>query len=523
LLGGAGTARPKEFEQGQAGLPMLVRLKRDGPVPSRTAALPPGEQVEVAGRVLDPDGRPLASVKIHFFRPDDAHVGEEPRPASPGERGPRATSGPDGRFRFRVPASDFSGIEQAYPMTQPTISAAAKGYGPGWVACRSAAWASNVTLKLAKDDVPAEGRVLDLEGRPAGAATIRVLAVLGTLNDDPGPVIGAFRASQSPFLLFSRILDGAVSGLPESVRTGPDGRFRLTGMGRGRAVSLRIDGPTIASQKLVGVLANPTPLPDGPGAVKTLEPGIAFSGNPTFEVIAGPTQPIEGVVRDKDTGQPLAGVVVKSWKLAHVPYIANDFVRTTTDAAGRYRLVGLPKGPGHSIVAVPADDQPYLASVVEVRSAPGVEPAKTDIGLKRGVMIRGRVTGGPGGGPVRARVQYFVENSNPHMNDAPGLAGAFHAVPTRPDGSFAVPALPGGGLLAVRAADRFLTADNWSDLKYGDATKDWWPFAPYFAQALSYHGLARVAVPVDAREWRRDIELREAGHGTPFWNLGRRP
>jgi hypothetical protein len=490
---------------------MLLRLKRGGPgtrpAPAPPAAPAPGEQVEVGGRVLDPDGRPLAGAKVSFFRPDDAHPGEEPRPIVAGDRDVRATSGPDGRFRFLVAAADFAGIEAAYPLTQPTLSAVAEGYGPGWAACRSPAWASDVTLKLAKDDIPIDGRVLGLEGRPVAGATVRILGVLGTLNDDLGPVVKALGAPQSPLLLFSRILDGSVSGLPESVRSGPDGRFRVTGMGRGRAVSLRIEGPTIATQELVAVLANPRPLEDARRAVKTPEPGVIFSANPTFEVITGPTQPIVGVVRDKDTGQPLGGVVVKSWKLAQVAYTANDFVRTTTDAQGRYRLVGMPKGPGHSIIAVPADDQPYLASVVAVGTAPGVEPVTAEIALKRVALIRGRVTGGPEGRPVRARVQYFAERSNPHMNDAPGLGGACQWIPTRPDGSFAVPALPGGGLLAVRAGDSFLTADKRGNLKYSDATKDWWPFAPYFLQAQSVHAIVRVAIREEERDVWREIVL----------------
>jgi RNA polymerase sigma factor (sigma-70 family) len=525
--GTPGRPRPTEFKQGQDGPPMLLVLKRGGPqarpATPRGAAPGPGEQVEVSGRVLGPDGRPIAAAKIVFFRPDDAHAGEEPRPVIAGEREVRAVSGPDGRFQFRVAAADFTGIESGYPSSQPTISAVAEGYGPGWVACRSPAWASGVTLKLAKDDIPVSGRVLDLEGRPVAGATVRVLSLLGTLNDDPGPILKALRASQSPFAVFVRSLDGSVSGLPESVRTGSDGRFRLTGTGRGRVVNLRIDGPAIATQKNVAVLANPTPLADARDAVKTIEAGATFSANPTFDVIAGPTQPVVGVVRDKDTGQPLPGVVVKSWKLAQAPYIANDFVRTTTDAQGRYRLVGLPKGPGHSIIAVPADDQPYLASVIAVGSAPGVEPVTADIALKRGILIQGRVTSGPEGRPVRARVEYFVERSNPHMNDAPGFAGVFNAVPTRPDGSYAVAALPGGGLLAVRAGDQFLTADKQGDLKYSDATKDWWPSTPYLLLAENVHAIVRVAIRDDEREVRRDIELHGTGAAALSGNLGRKP
>lgn len=510
--GTPGQARPKVFKQGESGPPMLMSLKRGGPeakaASPRASAPAPGESVEVSGRVLGPDGRPHASAKIYFFRPDDARAGEEPRPADLAECEVRASSGPDGRFQFRVTAAEFAGIDSAFPFSQPTISAVAKGYGPGWVHCASAASASDVTLNLVKDDVPIAGRVLNLEGQPIAGANVRVLALLGVYGDDSGPVLRIFRASPAPLEILQRVekrLDRLASGLVESVRTGPDGRFRLTGAGRGRIVELRIDGPGIATQKWVDVFTNPSPLADPRDAVKTPEPQITLSMNPTFEFHAGPTQPVEGVVRDKDTGKPLSGVVVKSEMLATFPMIANDYVRTTTDEQGRYRLLGLPKGPGHMILAVPAEGQPYLAALAQVGSAPGVEPVKVDIALKRGILVRGRVTRGKDGRPVRARVEYFAEYSNPQANNALGFTGTRNAVPTRPDGSFAVAALPGRGMLAVRAeGNQFPTADRQSGLKPTEFLIEAWP---YHLQRIQFHAIVRVAPRADEREVTCDVVL----------------
>jgi hypothetical protein len=75
-----------------------------------------------------------------------------------------------------------------------------------------------------------------------------------------------------------------------------------------------------------------------------------------FEHVAGPTRPIEGVVRDRDTGKPLAGVMVRG-----EPSLSdsiNVYVQSITDAQGRYRLVGLPRGKEGAVVAVPPCDFP---------------------------------------------------------------------------------------------------------------------------------------------------------------------
>ncbi len=55
--------------------------------------------------------------------------------------------------------------------------------------------------------------------------------------------------------------------------------------------------------------------------------------------MAGPGLEIVGTVRDKDTGKPLAGVTVQNTAAFGNPV---RFLKTTTDAEGRYRLPGLP-------------------------------------------------------------------------------------------------------------------------------------------------------------------------------------
>ncbi len=76
----------------------------------------------------------------------------------------------------------------------------------------------------------------------------------------------------------------------------------------------------------------------------------------TFEHVAGPTRPIEGVVSDLDTGRPLAGILVHSERA--LSNRAEWRVQTITDARGHYRLVGLPRGREGALMAIPPIDIP---------------------------------------------------------------------------------------------------------------------------------------------------------------------
>src|SRR5262249_7852617 len=122
---------------------------------------------------------------------------------------------------------------------------------------------------------------------------------------------------------------------------------------------------------------------------------------------------------------------------------------------GRYRLVGLPWEQGHRLPLLPGRTQPYLPAARTSKAAPGLGPVTMDFTLKRGALIRGRVTDKESGrpGPRLGRCRGF--SGNPPPTEAPGFPGSDHVeTRTAADGSFTLVGLPGRGLLAVKAADR---------------------------------------------------------------------
>ena len=87
--------------------------------------------------------------------------------------------------------------------------------------------------------------------------------------------------------------------------------------------------------------------------------------------------------------------------------------------------------------------------------SPGLEPVRFDIGLKRGVLVRGRVTDKVTGKPASGYVEPFVFNDNPHVSEFPGYGQAGPRLTViQDDGRYEVVALPGRSIIACRSDTR---------------------------------------------------------------------
>src|SRR5262249_49305024 len=118
--------------------------------------------LEVGGRVLAPDGKPVRGAKLLFIDRWSTNVPKKGW----------ATSAVDGGFHFTVPKAPVDDSRWESPWEHTHVMAAAEGYGFA-VAPLDKAEPSALTLRLV-DDVPIRGRVLNLEGQPIAAVRVRV-------------------------------------------------------------------------------------------------------------------------------------------------------------------------------------------------------------------------------------------------------------------------------------------------------------------------------------------------------------
>jgi RNA polymerase sigma factor (sigma-70 family) len=443
------------------------------------------------GRVLAPDGRPVPGAKLYMTLAWGYPHEPSPSPEF-------ATTGPDGHFQFAVPTAEFG--------DQFTVVAAtAPHYGVGWVNVSPDGNRDELTIRLADDDVPITGQIIDLEGKPVLGATLRLMQINAAPGEDLGRWLEAVKAKKgSRFDLEQQYLDRFTLAVPLQVTTDSAGRFRLTGIGRNRLVAAQLDGPTITSEHL-HILTRPgTTIDVTENGQATTYYGAAFR-----HAVAS-TKPIVGVVRDKDTKKPLAGLTIRSLALTTGPgsFESFDLVQTTTDAQGRYRLTGMPKRAGNRIVAVPGTGQPYVVTGKDVPESPGLDPVTVDIELKRGVLIEGKITDKVTGKPVKGQVEYFTFYSNPNLSDYDGFAATipFHTVATKEDGSYQLFGLPGPGLVAVFKKDNYLLAPERDDEYQKDVPlNDTAPFA--LTHPVNYGALAPIDPAKGVDSAKRDLTL----------------
>jgi protocatechuate 3,4-dioxygenase beta subunit len=383
-----------------------------------------GVAVRVAGQVLGGDGKPCARARIYLWTTATKKPGDMPL---------LGETGPDGRFRVLVTKVDLEHGAK--------IVAKAPGQGPDWLAVAAHDKGKETVLRLARDDVPITGRVIDLEGRPVVGVAITV----GRLEQSELNTWMA-KAKQGISGHYERDLAPEALDGPIAATTDKDGRFRLDGFGRDRVVMLRLRGDNIEHCGFWVVTRKEMPdVRKGPYGT--------YAANFTHHAL--PSKPIVGTVRDKATGKALPGIAVVS------SYYNNHW--TKTDAKGEYRIVGAAK---HDKYSVSAGGGPYLNSTrMDIPDTPGLEPLRVDFDLERGVAITGRLTDKTTGKPVEGYMTFIPLVDNPNIKNYTELGKlqiiASNQAHAGRDGTFTVTAIPGPGVLCAQAddSDRYLPAD----------------------------------------------------------------
>ncbi len=413
-----------------------------------------GDSVTIRGQVLDRDGKPVAGAQIVSSLPTLTVQSDRSSPRSLG------ISRAEGRFEVALPREALarrgpSGFDR------PVIAAVAAGHAPDWVKLdrQDAGDPPSLTLRLRRDDVPVEGRVIGSDGKPVSDLTVYTVLLAnfpaesleklkqnaGSLND------GLFEQLYMDALILAK--DGFIS----PVRTDIDGRFRLTGIGRDRAALLLIEGESVEqSRTMIYTSSDPAYVPV---ALPMHEFGDRFFG-PRCELTVAPGRVIDGVIHEAGSARPVRGVTVRS---------AGFMLSATSDAQGHFRIASQPKQSQNDLEVI-TEGQPYIPVGKTISDAPGLAPIHVDVALKRGVWVQGRVQNQADGRPVSAIVRYYPLRDNPHLKDCPDASffdknlsddGEF---PTDADGKFRAVALPGEGILAVQTVDRkFLVAKPFSE------------------------------------------------------------
>jgi hypothetical protein len=405
-----------------------------GPDPGNLPAVGQDEfdaPIGVRGRVVGPDGQPVAGAKLFvgFTRNRDL----PDLKVQPADFPIRRITGADGRFAFAFTRSELDAIRLDH--SRPAVIAVRDGFGPAWTAIRDAGAEAELKLELVKDMV-VEGRILDQNRRPVAGATLSVWQI----------------ASCSEDMLTKALKEGCLEpgdfwrgSLPEQtpkVTTDANGEFRWPGFGQDRLITFVLEAPGL-QRRMFQVATRPV------GANPTPNGHVLLA---KFEYVAPAVRRIRGVVRDKATGRPVAGVPITAKE-------SSIFILHTavTDGSGSYEILVPPESTGWQVLATPKSGQPYFAGRLMVAAKPGLDAITADVELVRGMLVHGRVTEHATEKLLKAAVvEYYPLYANPHastLNYEPGQGPASKSI-VLPDGSYQLAVLPGPGVIGAVAMPR---------------------------------------------------------------------
>jgi protocatechuate 3,4-dioxygenase beta subunit len=440
LLGGAGMcflASP----QRQQGQPLLaLRAGEQIAQVPRSAKRETAEAIEIHGRVLDPDGKPVSGAKLFELRGTSGAS-----PTSPDTR-PNVVGTTDAEGRFRIMIRRPDSAVQTY------LVGHAAGFGVDWIDLSESRRQAEVMLRLPKD-VPITGRIVNTEGRPVAGASVSIADIYTPANEKLDDYLksGAVNFFQKLFYRETpKQLRVPLDGITGKTATDKDGRFRIRGAGRERIARVSISGGGGVVRSRLWVITRPGFDPKPYNAEQQKGAGAAgmaseyFLYPPALEFIAEAGNAIEGTVKDAASGEPIPGCRMSVWQWGQRgDTVVADVV---SGARGEYRLDGLSKND--TVLVRPPKGSVYLSRRVEVANTARQTKVKLDIELSKGVIVVGRVVDKQTGKGVQGNIGFSPLAGNRFYGTKPGFdQRGYDYEETDKDGRFRRVTIPGKSLV----------------------------------------------------------------------------
>ena len=430
----------------------------DRPVPANVATTGGDTPKESAmkrtakGLLLGPDGSPEEGARVLWVGrpkpplsfvalPKSEHISDPERRLAEGKT--------DAQGRFQLEA-DFD-IESFYGTWLVILAPRA-----AILTYHGRTNEGDLNLKLT-EETPVEGRILTPGGTPAAGVRVSLDGVMA--GDSEGTFVGR-----------NKRVEDLPDYWPRPQVTDKDGRFTMKGIGKGLSGTLSLAHPDYAVDEVT--VAPGMEITAGMKAFEIVPVGATFTH--TLE----PARPVQGVVTDKETGKPLANILVEMTPMRR--HGGMSFT-TRTDAQGRYRVSGHQADTYITTVSPPADAG-YLTVHDRHQGWPaGAKSLEKNFALEKGKLLRGTVVDAASKAPIAgASIVYQPRRGNPHNQNQYDLRSP---VLCDERGRFTITGLPGPGVLVVEAplSDAIRVPLPERDDEKG---RTWYP-----------HGFAKIDVP----------------------------